>query len=114
GFKREDVDAFAVSSHVKAAAATTAGRFSRSLIPVRDASGATVLERDELIRPDASREAMAKLKPLVDATKAGRFFDLLRKLRPEVGTVESVHHAGNAPGVVDGASLAVLASEKGV
>src|SRR5690606_11455737 len=102
-----------VGSHRKAAAAQRAGRFARSMIPVRAADGQIVLESDESIRPNTSVEAMAKLEPLVDAKRAEPLLKSLRAACPQVGEVVPVHHAGNAPGVVDGASLALLATEEG-
>ena len=113
GFTRAQLDDYAVRSHRKAAAAAAAGHFARSLIAVRDATGAVVLDRDELVRSDTSVEAMARLNPLVDAQKAESFFQLLRALVPHAGSIAAAHHPGNAPGMVDGASLALLASAEG-
>lgn len=62
-FSREDVDAYALRSHQRAAQATANGYFQRSLIPVTDFNGMLVLDRDEHIRPDTTLEALAQLKP---------------------------------------------------
>ena len=63
GFSREDVDTFAVESNHRAAKAWADGRFARSVVPVVDLNGVTVLDRDEFIKPESSVEGMAKLKP---------------------------------------------------
>lgn len=114
GYTRAELDAYAAASHRKAAAATEEGRFRRSQIPVRDGSGTVVLDRDQAVRPQASAEAMATLKPLVDPERAARLLDLMRRHVPGVGAVEPLHHVGTAPGVVDGASLALLAGAPAV
>jgi acetyl-CoA C-acetyltransferase len=51
GFGRADVDAFALRSHQRAAAARAEGRFAKSIVPVRDIAGLTMLAEDETIRP---------------------------------------------------------------
>lgn len=58
---REEMDAFAVSSHLKAAAAQASGQLNRSIIPIQTEDG--VVELDEGIRPTSSVEGLAKLKP---------------------------------------------------
>lgn len=113
GFDRAMLDGYAARSHQRAAAATGEGRFARSLVPVRDGDGQLVLERDELICPDAKAETMARLAPLFadqgasgDSALLERHFGLDRPIRHD-------HHAGSAPGIVDGASLVLLASPEG-
>ncbi len=54
GFSREDVDAFAVNSQKKAAAAQAAGKFDKSRIAVKDQNGVTILDHDEFIRADTT------------------------------------------------------------
>ncbi len=58
---RDEMDAFAVESHKKAAAAQQAGQLGRSIVPVETPDG--VVTQDEGIRPDSSVEGLAKLKP---------------------------------------------------
>ncbi len=97
GIGREMQDQFALRSHQKAYAAQTEGRFDAEIIPVagHDEKGAPkVFKQDEVIRADATLEAMAKLKPAFD---------------PKNGTVT----AANASGVSDGASaMLVMSAEK--
>ncbi|NLE17276.1 MAG: acetyl-CoA C-acetyltransferase [Propioniciclava sp.] len=71
GISREEQDELAVASHRKAAAAAAAGRYADELVPV-EAPGrrgeTTVVDADEHIRPDASLEALAKLRPIMGRT----------------------------------------------
>ena len=91
---RQAQDELAYESHMKAQAATEAGRFKDEMVPVEIAQkkGSITVDRDEPIRPDTTLEALAKLGPA---------------FRKQGGTVT----AGNAPGLSDGASATVVASE---
>ncbi len=60
-FSREDVDAFALSSQKRAAQARAKGRFAKSVVPVRDRNGQTVLGEDEFIKPNTTMEGLGKL-----------------------------------------------------
>ena len=86
GISREEQDGWAFRSHQRAAEAQDAGRFDDEIVRVDD------LAADEGIRRDTSLESLAKLKPVFD---------------PEGTTT-----AGNAPGVNDGASCVIVASEE--
>ncbi|NWG74305.1 MAG: acetyl-CoA C-acetyltransferase, partial [Rubrivivax sp.] len=113
GFTRGDVDAFAVRSHQRAAAARAAGHFSRSVVPVHDIAGLLMLAEDETIRPGTSLDALAKLEPSF-AMMGQMGFDAtaLRKYTT-VERIEHVHHAGNSSGIVDGAALMLVGSTEG-
>ncbi len=113
GFGRVDVDAYALNSHRKAAAARAAGHFSRSLVPVRDVAGLLMLDHDETIRENASAEAMARLDASF-AMMGGMGFDAtaLRKYTT-VERITHMHHAGNSSGIVDGAALMLVGSREG-
>lgn len=89
---REEMDAFAVASHQKAAAATQEGRFDAEIVPVevKSRKGSDFIRHDESVRPDTNLEVLAKLRPAFR----------------EEGRVT----AGNAPGLNDGAAAVVLAS----
>jgi acetyl-CoA C-acetyltransferase len=117
GFSRTDVDTFAAESQRRCAQAQAEGRFDRSLIPVRDAGGNVVLERDEYPRAGTSVEGLAQLTPSFEAmggyVRKGESlsFDAKCKLRyPQIEKVDHVHHAGNSSGIVDGASAILIAS----
>jgi acetyl-CoA C-acetyltransferase len=111
GFSREMVDEFGMRSHQKAAAARAAQRFTRSIVPVRDELGISILEEDETIRGDTSLEGLGKLKAsFVQIGAMGYDAVALRKY-PQVERIDHVHHAGNSSGIVDGASLVLIGNE---
>ena len=63
GYSREDVDGYAVESQRRAAQARDNGWFDRSVVPVKDAAGITILERDDFIKPGTTLEGLSRLKP---------------------------------------------------
>ena len=94
--KRADLDAYALRSHRRAAAAEDRGLFAREILPIDGVAN------DEGIRRSTSAEKLAALEPVfVDAGTAERF--------PEIGWVVT---AGNASQVSDGASAMLIASEQ--
>src|ERR1700732_1525166 len=109
GFSRDDVDAYAVESQRRAAAAWDEGRFSRSVIPVKDPNGTTILAKDEHMRPSTTMQSLAQLKPsFVQMGELGGFDAVAIQAHPEVEAVNHVHHAGNSSGIVDGAPAVVV------
>jgi acetyl-CoA C-acetyltransferase len=112
GFSRDDVDAYAVESQKRAAAAWEAGRFKDSVMPVTDINGLTILGHDEHMRPSTTMQSLAALKPaFVQMGELGGFDAVAIQSHPEVEAVNHVHHAGNSSGIVDGAA-AVLVGNK--
>ncbi|WP_281645842.1 acetyl-CoA C-acetyltransferase [Parendozoicomonas sp. Alg238-R29] len=111
-FSRTDVDEYAVNSHRKAAAAWEKGAFDKSIIPVKDANGITILEKDELVRADSSVEALSGLRPSFQMMGEMAFNSVAREKYPQVETINHVHHAGNSSGIVDGATVLLLGSEE--
>ncbi|HEV3138195.1 MAG TPA: acetyl-CoA C-acyltransferase FadA [Pirellulales bacterium] len=99
GISREEQDRFALRSHRLAAAAQSNGEFKREMLPVwgRDEAGNRILvDRDQCVRPDATMESLAALKPA---------------FMPGLGTVT----AGNSSPLNDGAAaLLVMSEEKAV
>jgi acetyl-CoA C-acetyltransferase len=98
GFRREDLDAYALSSHQRAIAATKAGAFESEIVPlaVKRADGTASDEMhtiDEGIRFDASPEGIGAVK-----------------LLQEGGTIT----AANASQICDGASGVLVVNEKGL
>jgi acetyl-CoA C-acetyltransferase len=117
GFGRDDVDAYAVRSQQRAAAAQASGAFERSVVPVRDRAGTVVLQRDEHPRPDTTMESLAGLKPSFagigdrfDAVALGKF-GAGGSHDHGVAAIDHVHTAGNSSGIVDGAALVLVGSE---
>ena len=111
GYEREDVDAFGVDSHRKAASAQAAGYFDHSIVPVCDELGLPILTRDETIRPDANPESLGALKPSFEKLGAMGFNAMALRRYPQVERIRHVHHAGNSSGIVDGAALMLLGNE---
>lgn len=111
GFSRADVDAYAAGSHRRAAAAWARGAFAKSVVPVRDRNGISILERDETIRPDSSVESLAKLPSSFQFMGDLGFDGVPRTKYPQVERIEHVHTAGNSSGIVDGAALVLVGSE---
>ena len=114
GYSREDVDTFAQNSQQKAAAAQAAGYFNRSIVPIKDKAGVTILAEDEFIKAHTTVHSLAKLNPSFAMMGQMGFDALALQKYPEVGQINHVHHAGNSSGIVDGAALVLIASEKAV
>lgn len=112
GFTREDVDAYALASQRRAAAARDAGRFARSIVPVKDALGEVILDSDELIRPQTTMEALASLKPSFAAVGEMGYDAVAMQRYPQVERIRHVHTAGNSSGIVDGAAAVLIGSEE--
>jgi len=109
GFSRDDVDAFAVESQKRAATAWDERRFAKSVIPVKDPNGITILAKDEHMRPSTTMQSLAQLKP--SFAEIGEFagFDAVAiQAHPEIEAVNHVHHAGNSSGIVDGAGAVLI------
>ncbi|MEV0779289.1 acetyl-CoA C-acetyltransferase [Streptomyces sp. NPDC050433] len=113
GYTRRDVDEFAALSQERAAAAWKDGRFARSVVPVRDANGLTVLDRDEHLRPGTTADSLAALKPsFAQIGDLGGFDAVALQKYHWVEKIDHVHHAGNSSGIVDGASLVAIGSRE--
>ncbi|MBB5112933.1 acetyl-CoA C-acetyltransferase [Micromonospora echinospora] len=112
GFDRETVDAYALQSQARAAKAWANGYFTRSVVPVRDRNGLTVLDRDEHIRADSTAESLAALRPSFAGIGEQAGFDAVALQKYHwVERIEHVHTAGNSSGIVDGAALVTIGSE---
>jgi acetyl-CoA C-acetyltransferase len=113
GFSRDDVDAYAVESQKRAAAAWDDGRFRNSVVPVRDVNGITLLARDEHMRPSTTMQSLASLQPsFVMMGEMGGFDAVAVQAHPEIEAVNHVHHAGNSSGIVDGAAALLIGSKE--
>ena len=113
GFSRDDVDAYAVESQKRAAAAWDDGRFKSSVLPVRDVNGLTLLAKDEHMRPTTTMQSLASLQPSFAQMGELAGFDAVAvQAHPEVEAVNHVHHAGNSSGIVDGAAAVLIGSQE--
>jgi acetyl-CoA C-acetyltransferase len=113
GFSRADCDAYAVESQKRAARAWGEGRFAKSIAPVKDVNGLTILDRDEHMRPETSMQGLAALNPSFAVYgEIGGFDAVAVAAHPDVEAVDHVHHAGNSSGIVDGAAAVLVASKR--
>jgi acetyl-CoA C-acetyltransferase len=113
GFTREDVDAYAVQSQQRTAAAWSSGRFAKSVIPVKDRNGVILLDHDEHMRPDSTLESLGKLKPsFAGIGEMGGFDAVALQKFHWVEKIDHVHTPGNSSGIVDGAALVVVGNEQ--
>ena len=113
GYRREDVDTFAAESQSRAAKAQANGYFDRSIVPVKDINGLTVLDHDELIRPGTTVESLASLPPsFAGIGDQGGFDAVALEKYHWVEKIDHVHHAGNSSGIVDGAALVAIGNEQ--
>ena len=112
GWSREDVDQYAVTSQQRAANARDNGWFDRSVVPVKDSSGVTILERDDFIKPDTTVEGLAGLKPSFEVPGGMGFDDVILAKYNTLDRIDHVHTPGNSSGIVDGASAVMIGSEK--
>jgi acetyl-CoA C-acetyltransferase len=112
GWSRDDVDAFAMESQKRAAHARDAGWFDRSVVPVKDASGITILQRDDFIKPGTDMQVLGSLKASFAGPGAFGYDAIALAKYPEVERINHVHTPGNSSGIVDGASLVMVGNAK--
>ncbi|CAN5615550.1 acetyl-CoA C-acetyltransferase [soil metagenome] len=113
GFSREDVDAYAARSQERAAAAWSGGYFAKSVVPVRDQNGLLILDHDEHMRPGSTVESLGKLRTAFDGIGSmGGFDDVALQKYHWIEKINHVHTGGNSSGIVDGAALVLVGSEK--
>ncbi|HEY1834777.1 MAG TPA: acetyl-CoA C-acetyltransferase [Solirubrobacteraceae bacterium] len=112
-FSREDVDAYAARSQELAATAEAEGRFSRSVIPVKDLNDNVMLDHDEFIRRGTTVETLGNLKPSFAVMGEMGGFDAVALQKYHwIEKIDHVHTPGNSSGIVDGASLVTIGNEK--
>ncbi|WP_020596574.1 acetyl-CoA C-acetyltransferase [Spirosoma panaciterrae] len=112
GYSRNDVDTFAAESYRRAVEAQAANRFQKTLIPIKDVVGTTLLDRDEGVRPGTTVESLSKLKPAFEGI--GQMgLDALALLKyAQYDKINHVHHAGNSSQIVDGAAGLLIGSKE--
>jgi acetyl-CoA C-acetyltransferase len=113
GFSRTDVDTYAAESHARAAKAWANGYFTRSVVPVVDRNGLSILDHDQLVRPGTTVETLAGLPVSFAAIgEHGGFDSVALEKYVTVERINHVHHAGNSSGIVDGAALVAVGNER--
>ena len=113
GFTRDMADALAVESQRRAAQAWAEGRFAKSVVPVIDQNGLTILDRDEYMRPQTDMQSLGALKPAFkDIGEVMPGFDKVAMMKyPHLERIDHIHHAGNSSGIVDGAAAVLIGSK---
>ncbi|SLN33673.1 Putative acyltransferase [Pseudoruegeria aquimaris] len=114
GFSREDCDLYSVESQKRAAKAWEEGRFAKSVVPIKDDCGLTILDHDEYMRPGTDMQSLGGLKPAFAemGTVMPGFDNLVTMKYPHLEKVNHVHHAGNSSGIVDGAAALLIGSKE--
>ena len=86
------------------------GRFAKSVVPVTDINGLTILARDEYMRPGTDMQSLGALKPAFkDMGETMPGFDQIALMKyPHLERIEHIHHAGNSSGIVDGAAALLI------
>ncbi|MBT8139060.1 MAG: acetyl-CoA C-acetyltransferase, partial [Gammaproteobacteria bacterium] len=112
GWSREDVDAYALESQKRAAKARDSGYFDKSVVPVRDANGTLILERDDFIKPQTTMQGLAGLRASFEAIGPFGFDDIMLAKYNQLERINHVHTPGNSSGIVDGASAVLVGSEQ--
>ena len=112
GWSREDVDAYALQSQQRAAHAQSAGYFDRSVVAVKDLNGATILAKDEFIKPNSTMAILGSLRASFEPLGKMGFDDIMLCKYPHVPTINHVHTPGNSSGIVDGAAAVLIGSEQ--
>lgn len=109
GHSRRDLDAYSAESHRRAAQAWSEGCFDKSVVPVKDFLGMTLLEKDETIRPETTVDSLGALKPAFTEMGQKYGYDSVALQRyPQVEQIHHHHHAGNSSGIVDGAAAVLI------
>jgi len=112
GWSREDVDTFALESQRRASAARDKGYFDKSVVPVKDCNGLTILEKDDFIKPDTTMEGLAGLRASFEMMGQFGFDDIILGKYTTLEKINHVHTPGNSSGIVDGSSAVLIGSEK--
>lgn len=114
GFEQDELNAYALQSHQRAASATRNGFFKKSLIPLKDAEGKMVLDVDECIRPQTTLEDLNQLEPIFESYTSPSIRQKIKQKYPTVQELKHRHTIGNSPSIADGASILLIGSlEKG-
>lgn len=112
GYSRKDVDAFSLASQQRAAHARDNGYFDKSVLPVLDKNGLTILAKDDFIKPNTTMEGLGNLKASFEMMGGLGFDDVILRKYNSLEKVTHVHTPGNSSGIVDGASAVLIGSEK--
>jgi acetyl-CoA C-acetyltransferase len=103
-----------VQSQQRAAQAWKEGRFKKSIVPVKDQLGVTLLDRDEFMRPETTLQSLGALEPSfkMQGEMMPGFDGVIQQRYPEIEKIDHVHHAGNSSGIVDGAAGVLIGTKE--
>jgi acetyl-CoA C-acetyltransferase len=104
GIGRDECDEYAVRSQRRAARAQGEGAFSQSLVGVND------VDTDESVRASVTAEKLASFEPFFAKIGKQGYEATFKAAFPDLDKMRYVHHAGNSPAIVDGASLVLIGS----
>ncbi|MCQ8185584.1 acetyl-CoA C-acetyltransferase [Parvularcula maris] len=114
GITRDDADAYAVESQRRSAKSWEENRFGKSVVPVKDVIGMTVLDHDENIRPQTDMQSLGGLPPAFQGLgeMMPGFDKVALQKYPELERINHIHTAGNSSAIVDGAAGILLGNEE--
>jgi len=114
GFTREQADALAVESQIRAKAAWDDKRFAKSIIPIKDQNGLPILDNDEYMRPGTDMQTLGALKAsFKDMGEVMPGFDKVAIMKyPHLERLNHIHHAGNSSGIVDGSAALLIGNKE--
>jgi len=114
GFSRTDLDQYAVQSQQRSAKSWAEKRFAKSIVPVKDQLGVTLLDHDEHMRPDTTLQSLGALEPSfkMQGEMMPGFNAVAQQRYPEIEKIDHVHHAGNSSGIVDGAAAVLIGTKE--
>ncbi len=113
GHSRDDVDAYAVESQKRAARSWDEKRFEKSIVPVKDVMGETLLDHDETVRPDTTMQSLGALNPSFANLGEQFGFDAVALQKYAAHEkINHVHHPGNSSGIVDGAAAVLIGNKE--
>lgn len=111
GMSRKELDEYALLSQKRAHQAWENDYFKKSIVPVLDKAGLSILEKDEHLRPNTSIQDLEKLNPAFLNLGEKGFDNIAMRSYPEIEKIKHLHTAGNSSGIVDGASLVLIGSK---
>jgi acetyl-CoA C-acetyltransferase len=104
GFTRDDATRWPSKARTAPPRPGRRSASPKSVVPVTDINGLTILEHDEYMRPGTDMQALGALKPAFkDMGEHMPGFDAIALMKyPHLERIEHIHHAGNSSGIVDG------------
>ena len=99
GFSRTDLDTYALQSHMRATNAQKNGYFLKSIVPIKDFVGLTILDYDEHVRQNADIETLNSLTPAFKDMGEMGFDAMTQNKYPSVEKVRHLHEQGLDEGV---------------